>query len=74
MRDRARDVADGPVKGSGQDEVVVDAQLVQTVREIFLVDQTAGFVDYDERVDDPEIKRLLTVLRRAMLEALVRGS
>ena len=42
------------VEGPGEDEVVVDGELVQAVVEVALVDEAAGFVDDDERVYDPE--------------------
>ena len=37
-----------PVKCSGQDQVVVHGEFVEAVVEVPLVDETSGFVDYDE--------------------------
>ena len=42
------------MKCTCEDEVVIDTQLVETVREVALVDQPTGLVDYDESKDDPE--------------------
>lgn len=43
-----------PVKGTGEDEVVVAAEFVQTVLdEVSLVDQSTSFVDYDQCEDNP---------------------
>jgi len=43
------------MKGTGEDEVVVDGQLVQPFCEITLVDQTTGFIYYDQGVNDPAV-------------------
>lgn len=50
--DRARDGVDA-VEGAGEDEVVVAVELLQAGRERAVVDQPAGFVDDEEREDDP---------------------
>jgi hypothetical protein len=42
-----------PVKRPCKDEVVVDAQLIETLGEITLENQPASLVDYDESKDDP---------------------
>jgi len=44
---------DLPVKGTGEDEVVVGRELAQAGLELALVDQTAGLIDDDERKDGP---------------------
>lgn len=42
------------MKGTGEDEVVVAAELVQTILdEVSLVDQSTSLVDYDECEDNP---------------------
>lgn len=46
--------ADLPVKGTGEDEVVVGRELAQAGLELALVDQPAGLVDNDEGKDGPE--------------------
>ena len=43
-----------PVKGTGQDQVVVGGQLVETFAKGPVVYQTAGLVDDDEREDAPK--------------------
>jgi len=40
------------VEGPGEDEVVIDGELVQAIVEVALVDKPAGFVDDDEGVND----------------------
>ena len=42
-----------PVKCPGQHQVVVDAQLVQPLVKVSLVDEPSGSVDDDERKDHP---------------------
>ena len=42
-----------PVKCSSEDEVVVYVELVQSLCEIALVDETTSFVDYNQGVNDP---------------------
>lgn len=42
-----------PVKGAGEHEIIVDAQLIQSLVEISLVDEPAGAVDDDERKHHP---------------------
>ena len=41
------------MKCTSQHEVVVDAEFVESLGEVSLVDQPAGFVDDDECVNDP---------------------
>lgn len=41
------------MKSPGEDEVVVYREFVETFSEVALVDQSTGFVDDDEGVDDP---------------------
>lgn len=41
------------MEGTGEDEVIVDVELVEAVGEVALVDQTAGFVDDYESEDYP---------------------
>lgn len=41
------------VKGAGQDEVVVGAQLLQTRSEVSVEDEPAGLVDDEKSEDDP---------------------
>lgn len=43
------------MKCTSEDEVVVAGQLVQPIREVFLVDQATCFVDYHQGEDDPAI-------------------
>ena len=38
---------------AGKDEVVVRGEFIKDCGEVALVDQTAGFVDDDEGVEDP---------------------
>ena len=49
-----RDKRNVPVKGAGEDEVVIRAQLVEAVLDKgAVVDEPAGLVDDDEGVDGP---------------------
>lgn len=38
-----------------QDEIIVDAELIQPFREVALVDQPAGFVNDDQCEDHPVV-------------------
>lgn len=42
-----------PVECAGEDNVFVCAELLQPLREITLVDQTASLIDNKKRKDDP---------------------
>jgi hypothetical protein len=44
---RIRKLADMPVERPGEDEVVIDTQLVQSLCKISLEDKPAGLIDYD---------------------------
>ena len=39
-----------------EDKIVVYGELVQALMEVALVDETAGFVDDNEAVDDPDVQ------------------
>lgn len=41
------------MKCTGKDKVVIDAQFVQTLSKVALIDQSTGLVDNYKRVDDP---------------------
>jgi hypothetical protein len=42
-----------PVKGTGKHEEIIAGQLVHPTMEFAVVDEAAGFADYEEREDDP---------------------
>ena len=46
------------VEGASQDEVVVRVELLQTRSEVAIVDESAGFVDDEQREDDPAMATL----------------
>lgn len=48
------------VEGAGEDKVVVGAEAGERFVEGAVVDQAAGFVDYEERVDDPGVYQFVT--------------
>jgi len=41
------------MKGAGESEVVVAGELAHALVELAVVDEAAGFVDDEEREDDP---------------------
>lgn len=43
-----------PMKGPGQDQVVIYGQFVEGGIEVALEDEAAGFIDDNEGVDDPD--------------------
>lgn len=49
-----------PVERAGKDEVIIDAELVQAICKIPLIDQTTCFVDDDECEDHPSHNPLAT--------------
>ena len=42
------------MKCTGQYQIIVDAELVQPLVEITLIDQSSGSIDDDQREDDPD--------------------
>jgi hypothetical protein len=69
-RQRARDGVHA-VKCAGEDEQVVAAELRQAAVELAVVDQPAGLVDDEERVDDPVWSAV--VLMRGVAHILLAG-
>ena len=52
------------MKSTCKDKIVVRGEFVQTFVEVALVDQAAGFVDYDQGIYDPKREKGVRLLYR----------
>ena len=47
-------MVDRPMKGTGQDKIIICGELAQASLKLALIDQATGLIDDDERKDGPK--------------------